>query len=91
MQITRTSQLSDITRTMEIPVTQENLNSYYKEGKLLQDSFPGLTASQLEFIKTGITEEEWDNLFRSAEEYENMDDYDEEDLMDMEHIDGATD
>ena len=32
-------------------------------GKLAQDAFPFLSASEREFLITGITPEEWDKLF----------------------------
>jgi hypothetical protein len=36
----------------------------WKSGeKLLQDAFPRLSPSDREFIKSGITDEEWDELF----------------------------
>jgi hypothetical protein len=53
--------------TMDIPVTQEQLN-LYAAGALLQNAFPNLTAGQREFIKTGITDEEWESLFGGGEE-----------------------
>jgi hypothetical protein len=52
--------------TMDIPVTQEQLN-LYAAGALLQNAFPNLTAGQREFIKTGITDKEWDTLFGEGE------------------------
>jgi|8_EtaG_2_1085327.scaffolds.fasta_scaffold15218_3 hypothetical protein len=33
-----------------------------REG-LIQDLFPGLSASEREFIQTGITDSEWDEVF----------------------------
>jgi hypothetical protein len=62
MPITRTSILSHKERTFLLPVTPEQLQAYYN-GMLLQDAFPHLTADQREFIKTGITADEWDALF----------------------------
>ena len=62
MIITRQSMISGEVRSREIDVTQEQLNDYYSRGKLLQDAFPHLSASDREFIHTGITDEEWDTL-----------------------------
>ena len=58
MQITRTSPFTGITRTMEIPITNEEL-ARYERGDIIQHCFPILTPSQREFIKTGIVDEEW--------------------------------
>ena len=60
MQITRTSMISGKRRVKEVDVTDEQLDTYYKKGALLQDAFPHLSASDREFIKTGITDDEWD-------------------------------
>lgn len=67
MIITRTSMLTNITRSFDLPVTEEQLDRYYKGGLLLQDAFPHLSAGQREFIKTGITDQEWDEAFAEQE------------------------
>ena len=61
MEITRTSPISGITRTKDIPVTQEQLNEW-KGGTIIQKVMPELTPEQREFIMTGIIQEEWDTL-----------------------------
>jgi hypothetical protein len=63
MLITRTSTLSGITRTLDLDVTPAQLDLYTAGGVLLQDVFPQLPIEQREFIKTGITSEEWDEMF----------------------------
>lgn len=78
MRITRTSMISGETNTMELPVTEEQLENYYG-GELLQNAFPNLSAGQREFIKTGITEQEWDNMFGG-----DPDDSDEEEEVESE-------
>jgi hypothetical protein len=62
MKITRTSAVSGITRTLDLPIIPQEWNNYEK-GMHIQDAFTNLTAGEREFIKTGITDEEWDNLF----------------------------
>ncbi len=54
-------------RTLDLPVTEEQIAAY-AAGELIQNAFPHLSASEREFIKTGITDEEWDELFGSDEE-----------------------
>jgi len=46
-----------------MPVTQAQLDSYYIEGKFIQEAFPNLNASDREFILTGVTDEEWEEMF----------------------------
>ena len=62
MLITRTSPFSGNTNSMEIEVTQEQLSSW-ENGTLIQDAMPNLSADEREFIMTGITAEEWEELF----------------------------
>tara|TARA_R100001460_G_scaffold31051_1_gene61283 strand:- start:314 stop:505 length:192 start_codon:yes stop_codon:yes gene_type:complete len=62
MLIIRTSPFSGNTNSMEIEVTQEQLSSW-ENGTLIQDAMPNLSADEREFIKTGITPEEWDSAF----------------------------
>ena len=62
MQVTRTSIFSGITRTIELPVTQSMVDTYNR-GSLIHEAFPNLTSDQREFYKTGITQEEWDEVF----------------------------
>jgi len=63
MEISRISNLSGIKRTKTMPVTQAQLDSYYIEGKFIQEAFPNLNASDREFILTGVTDEEWEEMF----------------------------
>ena len=67
MNITRTSMVSGVTRTLDLPVTQQQLDSY-AQGALLQNAFPNLNPDEREFIKSGITAEEWESLFGGEEE-----------------------
>ena len=62
MQITRVSQITGHIHTREIEVTEEQLLDYSR-GMLLQEAFPDLSADDREFIKTGITPEEWLKYF----------------------------
>tara|TARA_R100001244_G_scaffold29868_1_gene28942 strand:+ start:2353 stop:2568 length:216 start_codon:yes stop_codon:yes gene_type:complete len=61
--------------SMELPITLQQLEGWERGTKNIQDVFPSLTADQREFIKTGVTKEEWDNAFgnmdRTEEDYED--------------------
>ena len=67
MKITRTSMLSGKTNSMELDITMDQLHAYHGEGALLQDAFPHLNADEREFIKSGITPQEWDNAFEEGD------------------------
>lgn len=73
MKITRTSLISGIENTLDLPVTPKQIDAYLMEGKLIQDAMPNLTADQREFIMTGITPEEWDETFKENEKVLDID------------------
>jgi len=70
MNITRVSTLTGEENTLRLPVSQVQMERW-EMGELAQDVFPHLSASQREFIISGITEEEWDHAFGETEDYEN--------------------
>jgi hypothetical protein len=61
--VTRTSPFTGKVHTKVLAVTQEQLDRYERGNILLQDAFPFLSADDREFIKTGITAEEWEATF----------------------------
>ena len=66
MEITRTSTVSGITRTLDLDVTFEEI-AFWQAGELIQNAMPRLNADEREFIKTGITSQEWEELFGGEE------------------------
>lgn len=68
MLIKRKSPVSDTINEMEIDVTEEQLNKWKFGGMLIQDALPDLTEYEREFIMTGITKDEWTELFLSDSE-----------------------
>ena len=65
MHFTRRSPLSGKEHTKDIPVTPERWADYKaRRSGMIQDAFPDLTPGEREFLMTGITEDEWDLLFR---------------------------
>lgn len=62
MLITRTSPFSGKTTTREIPVTEEQL-ARWNNGTLIQNAMPNISADDREFLMTGITPEEWNEVF----------------------------
>jgi hypothetical protein len=55
--------LSGEVNEMDLDITPAQLESYELFGVLLQDAFPNLSPAEREFIKTGITPEEWYDTF----------------------------
>tara|TARA_R110002153_G_scaffold261400_1_gene421794 strand:- start:343 stop:543 length:201 start_codon:yes stop_codon:yes gene_type:complete len=63
MLITKKSMVTGNNATKNIDVTQTQLNAW-ENGALIQDAMPQVSLSDREFIKTGITNDEWNNLFK---------------------------
>ncbi len=67
MIVTRTSQVSGVRRSLDLDITPEQMERY-ERGGLVQECFPHLPKDQREFIMTGITQEEWDELFKDEDQ-----------------------
>jgi hypothetical protein len=74
MKITRKSMYSGKENTMDLPtVTQERLEQCWsqnasREGKHIQEVFPELSADEREFLMTGSTPEEWEEMFGGGDD-----------------------
>ncbi len=65
MLITATSSLTGQSNSQDIPLTPQEFETAwhkYQTGTFIQDAFPMLSDDQREFLLTGITRDEWDNL-----------------------------
>ena len=67
MKVTRTSSYSGVTRTLDLPITSEGLMRWEAGVTLIQNEFPHLSPDQREFIMSGITKEEWDEIFSEGD------------------------
>ena len=63
MLVTRLSPFSYTKNTIDLDITAEQLARYENGEELIQNVFPNLSPEHREFIKTGITPEEWDATF----------------------------
>ena len=63
MLITKKSMFSGEWNTMDIPVTQSQIDDW-ESGTLIQDAMPNVSVDDREFLMTGVTPEEWINTFR---------------------------
>lgn len=92
MEITRTSVLSNITRTLDLNVTVDQLHAH-SMGLYAQEAFPQLTPDEREFIISGITSEEWNAHFGTdddeGDENFNFDDMPEPVPVEDRQIDSA--
>jgi hypothetical protein len=62
MEITKTSILTGITHTREIPITKEEYKNYL-DGDSIHIAAPHLIDEDKDFIRTGITIEEMETTF----------------------------
>jgi hypothetical protein len=69
MLVTRKSQWSGKLNQLELPVTAQQIEDW-RNGRsgLIQQAFPQLTADQREFLMTGVTAQEWEEMFPEGEE-----------------------
>lgn len=75
-QYTNRSEFSKVERTMSFPMySQDEFDKRllaWKSGKLLiQEAFPEISPSAREFLVSGTTAEEWDNIFGRNDERES--------------------
>ena len=67
MKITKTSVYTGVTRTMDLPITQEEIDRW-QGGEMIQVVWPDLTDNERLFLLDGATEEEWNALWPCPEE-----------------------
>lgn len=63
MNITKTSVYTGVTRTMDLPITQEEIDRWQEGGEMIQVVWPDLTDNERLFLIDGATQEEWDALW----------------------------
>ena len=61
MLITKTSMLSGETRSLDLNVTQDQID-LWEGGMVIQNAMPDLSVDEREFIMTGVTAEEWESM-----------------------------
>lgn len=67
MLITKKNQFTGIENSLEIAVTQEQLDDW-KNGTLIQFAMPNISADEREFLITGMLPGEFDALFQEDED-----------------------
>jgi len=69
MEITMKSGFTGKINSMDLDVTLEQMEIWNSPNRpLIQEVFPNLSSDEREFIKTGVTPEEWKNIFGEEEE-----------------------
>jgi hypothetical protein len=66
MLIRKTSQISKIEHVMDLDITfgqLERIENRYETKELIQDIVPNLSKEEREFLMTGITPKEWNQMF----------------------------
>jgi hypothetical protein len=67
MEIIKRSQFTGKISARDINVTDEQLANW-TNGMLIQDAMPNISAEDREFLITGATPEEWEELYGKEEE-----------------------
>jgi hypothetical protein len=63
VKITRTSMLTGIERTLDLDVTQEQIEKW-EGGMFIQDAMPHLSADHWEFLISGCIGSEWNRFMK---------------------------
>ena len=66
MLVTKQSPISGKMNSMELPITEAQLMAH-KNGELVQNVFPTLSKEEREFLVSGISPKEWNDLFGNME------------------------
>lgn len=61
--VQKKSMVSGRVNSMLLPTTQGKIEYWVESGKLIQNVMPDLDDDQREFLMSGITPEEWDDMF----------------------------
>lgn len=64
MLITKTSPFSGKENTLDINITEDQLQEYLSSNKHIQNVLPHLSAEHREFLMTGVTPDEWNKMFK---------------------------
>ena len=68
MKITRISPVTGKENTLDLPITEAQIELWQGGGEYIQDVFPDLSPDQREFLLTGMTPEDWADTFGSEED-----------------------
>lgn len=68
MLIQRRSIYSGKMRTKDLDITREQWDQWLEGNTFVQDCFPQLNEDDREFILSGMTPEEWDEIYPDEEE-----------------------
>ena len=66
MLVTKQSAISGKMNSMELPITEAQLMAH-RNGELVQNVFPNLSVEEREFLVSGISPKEWNDLFGNME------------------------
>jgi hypothetical protein len=66
MLVTKKSPISGKVSSMELPITEAQLEAH-QNGELVQNVFPTLSREEREFLVSGISPKEWNDLFGNME------------------------
>ena len=65
--VTATSTFSGEERTRTMRMTKAQYNVWIHTNTIIQMALPQLSANDREFLTSGITQEEWDKMFKTQE------------------------
>ena len=66
--VQKKSMISGKVNSMVLPTTQGKIEYWIESGKLIQDVMPDLSADHREFLMSGITPREWNDMCGDEDE-----------------------
>jgi hypothetical protein len=67
VKVTRKDPFTGKTNTLELPITQAQLDQWRIGGRNIQDVMRHLDDNQREFLMTGIMPDSWEDIFKDSE------------------------
>jgi hypothetical protein len=63
MKISKPSPLTGAIRHMEIDITENQIKAW-QSGTMIQEAMPNISDDEREFLLSGLTPEEWNEMFK---------------------------
>jgi len=72
MQVTKTSKLTGIKHTIDIPNLTEDQVNAWMSGTPIQNAMPHISEDHREFLMTGVMPHEWAEIFGPEEDWQEV-------------------
>ncbi len=67
IRVVKTSPLTGLENSMTLDITQDMIDDW-KGGMIIQDAMPHIQPHEREFLISGLTQEDWDDMMSESDE-----------------------